>query len=104
MRSRLRVHPYAAPHFCMMLQIVVSRATDYFPVPSKILDLVKRQVALILTCRFTKLFLQNVLKVNAQYFVSVLVASVELPNDSALNLTLWVCTKNLFGPDVHVFR
>ena len=46
------------------------------------------------------IFFFNVLKVNAQYFVSVLVSSVELPSDFALNLT-WVCTKNRFGPDVH---
>jgi len=84
-----------------MLEILVSKATDYFPVPSKIVDLVKRQVALILTCGFTKLFLQNVLKVVAQYLVSVLVSSVGLPSDFALNLTLWVYTKNRFGPDVH---
>jgi hypothetical protein len=87
-----------------MLELLVSRATDYFPAPSKIVDLVKRQVVLILTCGFTKLFLQNVLKVNAQYFVSVLVSSVELPSDFALNLTLLVCTKNRFRPEVHFFR
>jgi len=72
----------------MMFEILVSRATDYFPAPSKIVDLVKLQVALILTCGFTKLFMQNIIKVHAQYFVSVLVLSVELPSDSTLNLTL----------------
>ena len=54
-------------------------------------------------CGFTKLFLQNVLKVNTQYFVNVLVSSVELPSDFALNVTLWVCTKNHFGPDINFF-
>jgi len=87
-----------------MLEILVSRAADYFPAPSKVVDLVKRQVALIFTCGFTKLFSQNVLKVQAQHFIRVLVSSVELPSDFALNLMLWVCTKNRFAPGVHFFR
>jgi len=44
------------------LEILVSRATDYFPVPPKIVDLVKRQATLILTCGFTKFFFLMFLK------------------------------------------
>jgi hypothetical protein len=51
-----------------MLEILVSRAANYFPGPPKFVHLLKRQVALIVTCGCTNLFLQNVPKENAQYF------------------------------------